>query len=128
MAIGKGSGGGGYGSKPHVQVPQKLGRGASRVVPGGVAQYGQRVGNHFNSAEGGGGHSEYGGIDPFSGGTLRGLGTQQLGNEWAVKAGARQGPGKSATAVYKSGQQQPGPVREMQQGPEIFPGFSGGRK
>jgi hypothetical protein len=117
----KGSGGGGFGSKPHVKVPVVNGKGASRIVPGGPAQLGQRQGNHFNSAEGGGTSSSYGGINPFAE-TLRGLGTQPLGNE--VAATTKCGVGGSRT-IYKSGSQMGLTDRSIPQGREIFQGFSG---
>src|SRR5215472_1093269 len=48
----KGSGGGGYGSRPHVEKSVKTGTGSRGTHPGGVAQLGQHVGDkatHGNS-------------------------------------------------------------------------------
>ena len=41
----KGSGGGGYGSRPHVEKPVRTGSGSHGTHPGGVAQLGQHVGD-----------------------------------------------------------------------------------
>src|SRR6516164_11434455 len=39
----RGSGGGGYGSRPHVEKPVRTGTGSRGTHPGGVAQLGQHV-------------------------------------------------------------------------------------
>jgi hypothetical protein len=49
-----GSGGGGYGSAPHVQVGQRLGNPARGKLPGHVAGYGSMHGNHVTEAGEGG--------------------------------------------------------------------------
>jgi hypothetical protein len=93
----KGSGGGGYGSKPHVTKPVRTGAPRERIRPTGVAQLGQRQGNHFT--EGGAKQSGYGGVPIFGAG--QGY-ASELGN--AKAAATVCGPGGSRT-VMKSGSQ-----------------------
>jgi hypothetical protein len=42
----KGSGGGGYGSRPHVEKSVRTGTGSHSTRPGGVGQIGQKQGSH----------------------------------------------------------------------------------
>ena len=48
----RGSGGGGYGSRPHVEKPVKAGTGPRSARPAGVSQLGQMQGDH-STAHGG---------------------------------------------------------------------------
>src|SRR5262245_7880370 len=48
----KGSGGGGYGSRPHVEKPVKTGTGSRGTRPAGVGQIGAAQGDH-STAHGG---------------------------------------------------------------------------
>jgi hypothetical protein len=45
----RGSGGGGYHSRPHVEKPVKTGTGSRGVHEGGVGQLGEKQGNHVTS-------------------------------------------------------------------------------
>ena len=92
--------GGGIASNKVVHTGYKTGAARERIVPAGVYQYGQAVGNHVTGAEGGGGDLGYHGINPFSG---KAGYPSRLGNE--VAATTQCGPGGSRN-VYKSGQQQ----------------------
>jgi hypothetical protein len=53
----KGSGGGGYGSRPHVETPVKTGTGSKSARPAGVAQIGLAWGRHITRS----GESNYSG-------------------------------------------------------------------
>lgn len=124
----KGSGGGGYGSRPHVEKPIRTGTGASRMRPSGVAQIGQRQGNHFTDGSGGGpGSSSYGGIN-INAGPMGGVGAVKLGNEVALNVG-KGGPGTGRT-VMKTGSQgshgAPSYGSPMPKG-ELFPGWGSKR-
>jgi len=48
----KGSGGGGYGSRPHVEKPVKTGTGSRGTRPAGVAQIGIMWGDHVTNKGG----------------------------------------------------------------------------
>ena len=48
----KGSGGGGYGSRPHVEKPVKTGSGSHSTRPAGVSQIGYQVGDHRTDGRG----------------------------------------------------------------------------
>jgi hypothetical protein len=52
----KGSGGGGYGSRPHVEKPVRTGTGSRGTHPGGVAQLGQHTGDHTTNRPGSSGY------------------------------------------------------------------------
>jgi hypothetical protein len=99
----KGSGGGGYGSKPHVENKNyHLGMGARKQVVAGVAQLGQMQGRHFTEA-GGGANSNYHGVPrdagPFP---MNSVGADKFGNEWATNVPCKVGGGAT---VYKAGTQ-----------------------
>jgi hypothetical protein len=51
MAMMKGSGGGGYGSRPHVEKPVKTGTGSKSARPAGVAQIGTSIGDHITNKD-----------------------------------------------------------------------------
>src|SRR5215469_6692372 len=91
----KGSGGGGYHSRQHVEKPVKTGKGSRAVGPGGVGQLGAMQGSHVTRGE----ESRYRG-DPFYIG--RGLNPTPYGNE--VAATTVCGVGGSRT-IYSSGSQ-----------------------
>src|SRR5215469_1231078 len=91
----KGSGGGGYHSRQHVEKPVKTGIGSRAVGPGGVGQLGAMQGSHVTRGE----ESRYRG-DPFYIG--RGLNPTPYGNE--VAASTTCGPGGSRT-IYSAGSQ-----------------------
>jgi hypothetical protein len=92
-----GSGGGGYGSKPHVSKPMRQGQQRERIRHAGVAQIGQAQGNHFTGR--GGDASGYGGVN-FS--TNKTGYPSQLGNELTTPNGPK-GQGRT---VHRSGSQQ----------------------
>jgi hypothetical protein len=103
--------GGGIASNKRVEVGYRQGSQRRPANKTGVAQLGQRVGDHITEH----GATGYGGVPVFDGGA--GF-KSKLGNEWSSQV--RQGPGKSATAIYKQGQQQSGAVRSIQQGRDIL--------
>jgi len=83
------------------RVDQRLGAGAKAIIPAGVAQIGQRQGNHFTEqGRDGRMHSSYGGIDMYSAG--RGYNKTPYGNEVAQNTVC--GVGGSRT-VYSRGTQ-----------------------
>jgi hypothetical protein len=47
----KGSGGGGYGSRPHVEKSVKTGSGSHGTRPGGAASLGQAYGSHVTNKD-----------------------------------------------------------------------------
>jgi hypothetical protein len=50
----KGSGGGGYGSRPHVEKSVRTGTGSRSARPAGVSQIGQSQGDHVTTYGGAG--------------------------------------------------------------------------
>ena len=79
----QGAGGGGFGSKQHVETGYRTGRGATKQIPAGVAQAGQAQGSHvMTGTESGSGDTGYHGVKPDAG-VLPGLGTVPLGNQVA---------------------------------------------
>ena len=52
----KGSGGGGYGSRPHVEKSVKTGSGSHSTRPAGVSQIGYQAGDHTTSRPGSSGY------------------------------------------------------------------------
>jgi len=100
----KGSGGGGYGSRPHVEKPIKTGSGSRGTHPGGVAQLGQHVGDHTTNRPGSSGYRG----EPLH--NDRNFQPVKFGNELATNVG-KGGPGAGRTLYGQSGQQgQHGPV------------------
>jgi hypothetical protein len=97
-----GSGGGGYGSAPHVQVGQRLGNPARGKMPGHVAGYGQMHGDHVTDGHGGGGKVKGDWQIPKWGNAPHNAG-QPLGNQIAEQTVC--GPGGSRTVYGKSGMQ-----------------------
>ena len=75
--------------------PVRTGQQKERVRPSGVAQIGQRQGNHVTQQ----GATAYGGVELFAGTGFK----SHLGNQVALNVGGG-GPGKGRT-IYKSGQQ-----------------------
>jgi hypothetical protein len=92
----RGSGGGGYGSRPHVEKPVKTGTGSRSANPGGVGQLGNMQGSHVTRGE----ESNYRG-DPLHSG--RSFQPVPFGNEVALNVG----PGGCGTGrtIYKTGSQ-----------------------
>jgi len=92
----RGSGGGGYGSRVHVEKPVRTGSGARAVGPGGVGQLGNLQGSHVTRGE----DSSYRG-DPFYIG--RGYNPVPYGNQKALDVD-QGGPG-TGRDVHASGGQ-----------------------
>jgi hypothetical protein len=88
--------GGGIASRQRVEKPIRQGAARERVIPAGVAQIGQRQGNHVTNR----GATEYGGINPFGAG--QGY-PSKLGNEVALNVG-KGGPG-TGRKIYSCGTQ-----------------------
>jgi len=100
----KGSGGGGFGSRPHVEKPVRTGTGSRGTHPGGVAQLGQHVGDHTTNRPGSSGYRG----EPLH--NDRNFQPVKFGNELATNVG-KGGPGAGRTLYGQSGQQgQHGPV------------------
>jgi hypothetical protein len=91
----KGSGGGGYGSRPHVEKPVRTGSGSHSTNPGYVSQLGNKVGSHTTNK----GDSGYRG-EIFH--DRRDFQPTPFGNEIAARTTC--GPGGSRT-IYSSGTQ-----------------------
>ena len=92
----KGSGGGGFGSRPHVEKPVRTGTGSRGTHPGGVAQLGQHTGDHTTNRPGSSGYRG----EPLH--NNRSFQPVPFGNEVALNVG-KGGPGAGRT--LKSGQQ-----------------------
>jgi hypothetical protein len=92
----KGSGGGGYGSRPHVEKSVRTGTGSRGTRPAGVAQIGNAWGNHATHE----GRTDYTGERLHND---RNFQPVPFGNEVAlnVKGG---GPGKGRTVMPAGGQ------------------------
>jgi hypothetical protein len=120
MAKSKASGnhrpGGGIASRQHVETGYRTGKSKERIRHAGVAQIGQRQGNHVTEQ----GATSYGGINPFTG--AKGF-PSELGN--ILAPATKCGPGSSRT-VYKSGFQDqhgaPDKGDPMPRGKELWPG------
>jgi hypothetical protein len=91
----RGSGGGGYGSRQHVEKPVRTGRGSSSANPGGVGQLGQMQGSHVTRGE----DSDYRG-DPLH--TGRSFQPTPFGNEIAARTVCK--PGGSREVMPAGGQ------------------------
>jgi hypothetical protein len=99
----KGSGGGGYGSRPHVEKSVRTGSGSHSARPAGVAQLGQKQGSHVTRD----GESDYRGERLHNDRSFQPV---PFGNEVALNVG-KGGPGAGRTLYGQSGQQgQHGPV------------------
>ena len=100
----RGSGGGGYGSRPHVEKSVRTGTGSRGTHPGGVAQLGQHTGDHTTNRPGSSGYRG----EPLH--NDRNFQPVKFGNELATNVG-KGGPGAGRTLYGQSGQQgQHGPV------------------
>ena len=95
MSSKQGGGGGGYGSAVHVSKPMRQGSQRERANKTGVAQLGQRQGDHITEH----GSTGYGGVPIFDGGAAY---KSELGNAKAEATVC--GPGGSRT-VMRSGSQ-----------------------
>src|SRR6516165_10841870 len=94
----KGSGGGGYGSRPHVEKPIKTGAGSRGTHPGGVAQLGQHTGDHTTNRPGSSGYRG----EPLH--NNRSFQPVPFGNEVAVNVG-KGGCGTGRTLYGQAGSQ-----------------------
>jgi hypothetical protein len=88
---------GGHGSRNVVEKPVKTGVGARANIPAGVAQLGQRQGNHATER---GKPTGYGGVNLYGD---RGFNKSLYGNEVALNVGGG-GPGVGRK-VYPTGSQ-----------------------
>jgi len=80
-------------------IGYRQGQQKKRVIPAGIAQLGQKQGNHFTNGSTGRKESSYGGVTSFGGTGYR----SELGNEAALNcAGNKAKPGCDRT-IYKSG-------------------------
>jgi hypothetical protein len=95
----KGSGGGGYGSRQHVETPVRNGSGSRGTRPAGVAQIGTSWGDHVTSF--GGSQSSYQGEKLHND---RNFQPTKFGNEVALNVG-KGGPGTGRTLYGQSGVQ-----------------------
>src|SRR6516165_3833591 len=89
----KGSGGGGFGSRPHVEKPVRTGTGSRGTHPGGVAQLGQHVGDHTTNRPGSSGYRG----EPLH--NNRNFSPVKFGNELATNVG-KGGPGTGRTTMH----------------------------
>src|SRR6516225_5549113 len=96
----RGSGGGGYGSRPHVEKPVKTGTGPRSARPAGVSQLGQMQGDH--STAHGGAPTGYKGEKLHH--DNRTFQPVKFGNELATNVG-KGGSGTGRTLYGQSGQQ-----------------------
>ena len=94
----KGSGGGGYGSRPHVEKSVKTGSGSKSTRPAGVSQFGYSVGDHRTDGRGSTGYRG----EPLH--NDRSFQPVKFGNELATNVG-KGGPGAGRTLYGQSGQQ-----------------------
>jgi hypothetical protein len=97
----KGSGGGGYGSRPHVETPVKTGTGSKSARPAGVAQIGVSWGRHVTRS----GESNYSGERLHND---RSFQPTKFGNE--IAANTQCGPGGSRQVMSSGSQGQHGDV------------------
>lgn len=115
--------GGGAGSKNVARKPVRTGKaeGASRMLSGGVAQLGQRQGNHITER----GSTRYGGLE-INAGPMGGVGAVPLGNEVALNVEGG-GPGKGYRQYGQSGSQgchgKPDAGSPMPKAKALFPGW-----
>jgi hypothetical protein len=93
----KGSGGGGYHSRPHVEKPVKTGSGSHGTRPGGAAALGQVYGNHVTNRD----HTSYRGPKFHTDQTFHS--GVKYGNEVSLNVG-KGGPGTGRT-IYEHGSQ-----------------------
>jgi len=96
----RGSGGGGYGSRPHVEKPVKTGSGSRNARPAGVAQLGQIQGDHTTNRPGSSGYTG----EKLHGPASRNAQFAPFGNEIAGNVG-RGGPGAGRTLYGQAGSQ-----------------------
>jgi hypothetical protein len=92
----KGSGGGGFGSRPHVEKPVRTGTGSRGTHPGGVAQLGQHVGDHTTNRPGSSGYRG----EPLH--NNRNFSPVKFGNEIALNSKSAPGQGRD---IHPSGGQ-----------------------
>jgi hypothetical protein len=92
----RGSGGGGYHTRQHVEKSVKTGKGSYATTPGYVGQLGNKQGNHPTRGE----PTSYRGEPMHSGPSFQPV---PFGNQVALNVG-KGGPGTGRT-VYKTGSQ-----------------------
>jgi hypothetical protein len=92
----KGSGGGGYGSRPHVEKSVRTGTGSRGTRPAGVAMFGQIQGSHVTSNR----ESDYRGERLHNDRSFQPV---KFGNELALNVG-KGGPGKGREVLPCGGQ------------------------
>jgi hypothetical protein len=97
----KAKSGGGPRSRNVVEKPVRTGKreGASRMLPAGTAQLGQRVGNHITNK----GSTRYGGLE-INAGPMGAMGAVPLGNAVALNVG-KGGVGKGYKQYGQAGSQ-----------------------
>jgi len=95
----KGSGGGGYGSRQHVEKPVKTGTGSRNARPAGVSQFGYSYGDHTTNRPGSSGYTG----EKLHGPADRNFQPTKFGNEVALNVG-KGGCGTGRT-IYASGSQ-----------------------
>ena len=103
-------------SKNVVRKPVRTGQQKKRTIPAGVAQLGQRVGNHITNRDA----TAYGGVDLFAGTGFK----SELGN--SVAARTKEGPGGSREVMPSGSQSMTGPVNRGEPMPKakaLFPGW-----
>ena len=79
----KGSGGGGYGSRQHVEKPVRTGSGSHNARPAGVSQLGYMVGDHTTNRPGSSGYTG----EKLHGPASRNFQPVPFGNEVALNVG-----------------------------------------
>jgi hypothetical protein len=94
----KGNGGGGYGSRPHVEKSVRTGTGSRGTHPGGVAQLGQHVGDKATHGNPKG--SGYRGEPLHNNKSFQPV---KFGNEVALNVG-KGGPGAGREVMRSGGQ------------------------
>src|SRR5262245_38486111 len=95
----KGSGGGGFGSRQHIEKPVKTGTGSHGTRPGGAASLGQAYGSHVTTH--GGSDTGYRGPKFHNGKSFQPV---KFGNEVALNVGAG-GCGTGRTLYGQAGSQ-----------------------
>jgi hypothetical protein len=101
MAMTKGSGGGGYGSRQHTEQSVRTGSGPRSARPAGVAMFGTMQGNHVTTH--GGSATDYRGERLHNDRTFQ---KTQFGNEIAANTVCE--PGGSREVLRSGGQGQHG--------------------
>jgi len=96
----RGSGGGGYGSRPHVEKSVRTGGGSKSTRPAGVSQIGYQVGDHTTNRPGSRGYRG----EKLHGPAERNFQPVKFGNEVALNVG-KGGCGTGRTLYGQAGTQ-----------------------